>query len=138
LAAAAPGAGIGAGVLVVAYGSLGGAERLWWLLRHFGHDDCGVLIGGVDAWAGPLRAGDEQIEAAPFVPRLRTDDTVAADEIAQRLADPTLVLVDARPAARWRGEANPVDDTQGSIPGALNAPWAEPQPEIPAGELVAS
>ncbi|HYX76239.1 MAG TPA: rhodanese-like domain-containing protein, partial [Gaiellaceae bacterium] len=36
-------AGIGDGVFVVAYGSLGGAERLWWLLRHFGHDDCAVL-----------------------------------------------------------------------------------------------
>ncbi len=36
-------AGIGAGVFVVAYGQMGGAERLWWLLRHFGHDDCAVL-----------------------------------------------------------------------------------------------
>ena len=36
-------AGIGSGVFVVAYGQMGGAERLWWLLRHFGHDDCAVL-----------------------------------------------------------------------------------------------
>ena len=35
-ARAAGGAGIGAGVFVVAYGTLGGAERLWWLLRHHG------------------------------------------------------------------------------------------------------
>src|SRR5471032_1160461 len=48
-AAAASRAGIGPGVTVVAYGSLGGAERLWWLLRHFGHDDCAVLIGGLEA-----------------------------------------------------------------------------------------
>src|SRR6476619_5694542 len=41
-------AGIGAGVFVVAYGALGGAERLWWLLRHFGHDDCAVI--DLDAW----------------------------------------------------------------------------------------
>ncbi len=27
---------------VVAYGNMGGAERLWWLLRHFGHDACAV------------------------------------------------------------------------------------------------
>src|SRR5579884_3302251 len=31
-------AGIDRTTYVVAYGSLGGAERLWWLLRHFGHD----------------------------------------------------------------------------------------------------
>src|SRR4029450_9842310 len=39
-------AGIGDGVFVVAYGSMGGAERLWGLLRHFGHDDRAVRAGG--------------------------------------------------------------------------------------------
>ena len=136
-AAAASRAGIGPGVLVVAYGALGGAERLWWLLRHFGHDDCAVLIGGLDVWGGPLRSGDEEIEPAGFVPHERSGDTIAADELVRRLADPGLVLVDARPALRWRGEANPIDDPPGRIPGALNAPWAEPQPELPEGELVA-
>jgi thiosulfate/3-mercaptopyruvate sulfurtransferase len=136
-AAAASRAGIETGVLVVAYGALGGAERLWWLLRHFGHDDCGVLVGGLDAWGGPLRAGEERIETAEFVPRERSGDTITADEIARRLADPTLRLVDARPASRWRGEPNPIDDPPGRIPGALSAPWAEPQPELPDGDLVA-
>src|SRR5881275_1458040 len=63
-AAAAGCAGIGAGVFVVAYGSLGGAERLWWLLRHFGHDGCAVLLGGIDDWGGELRAGEEDVEPA--------------------------------------------------------------------------
>jgi thiosulfate/3-mercaptopyruvate sulfurtransferase len=136
-AAVAGRAGIGPGVLVVAYGSLGGAERLWWLLRHFGHDDCAVLIGGLEAWGGPLRAGEERIEPAEFVARERTGDTIAAEELARRLADRSLVLVDARPANRWRGEPNPIDDPPGRIPGATNAPWAEEQPELPDGELVA-
>ena len=138
-AAAASRAGIGPGVFVVAYGSLGGAERLWWLLRHFGHDDCAVLLGGIDVWGGPLRAGEEEVEAvAPFVPREREGDTVAAEELVRRLADPTLVLVDARSANRWRGEPNPIDDPPGRIPGAANAPWMEPFPEeLPDGELVA-
>jgi thiosulfate/3-mercaptopyruvate sulfurtransferase len=136
-AAAASRSGIGAGVLVVAYGTLGGAERLWWLLRHFGHDDCGVLIGGFDAWGGPLRAGEEQIEPGAFTPRERSGDTITADEIARRLADPTLRLVDARPAFRWRGEPNPIDDPPGRIPGALSAPWGDPQSELPDGDLVA-
>ena len=30
-----------------------------------------------------------------------------------------------------------VDSTPGRIPGARNAPWNEPQPELPDGELVA-
>jgi thiosulfate/3-mercaptopyruvate sulfurtransferase len=136
-AAAAGRAGIGSGVYVVAYGSTGGAERLWWLLRHFGHDDCAVLLGGIDAWGGDLRAGDEEIEPANFVPRERSGDTVDADEIARRLADPALALVDARTPNRWRGEPNEIDDPPGRIPGAANAPWNEPLPELPDGELVA-
>ena len=47
-------AGIEAGVFVIAYGNMGGAERLWWLLRHFGHDDCAVLE--LEGWLGPLPA----------------------------------------------------------------------------------
>jgi thiosulfate/3-mercaptopyruvate sulfurtransferase len=136
-AAAAGKAGIGDAVYVVAYGSMGGAERLWWLLRHFGHDDCAVLAGGIDAWLGPLAAGEEEVEPALFAPRERSGDTIEADELAARLDDPSLVLVDARLPARWRGEENPIDKVPGRVPGALNAPWNEPLPELPAGEVAA-
>lgn len=136
-AAAASRAGIGPGVHVVAYGTLGGAERLWWLLRHFGHDACAVLIGGIDAWGGPLAQGDEDVAPAAFVAHERDGDAIDADGIARRLADPRTVLVDARVASRWRGEPNPLDDPAGRIPGAINAPWNESQPDLPPGELVA-
>jgi thiosulfate/3-mercaptopyruvate sulfurtransferase len=136
-AAAASRAGIGPGVFVVAYGSLGGAERLWWLLRHFGHDDCAVLLGGIETWGGPLAQGDEEIAPAEFTPRLRDDDVIDAPTIARRLGDPSLVLVDARTANRWRGEPNPVDDPPGRIPGARNSPWNEPLAALPQAELVA-
>jgi thiosulfate/3-mercaptopyruvate sulfurtransferase len=132
-AAAASRAGIEDGVFVVAYGSMGGAERLWWLLRHYGHDDCAVL--DLTGWLGPLRTGAEAVEPGDFVPRPRTDDTVGADELAARVGD--LVVVDARLPPRWRGEPNPIDRVPGRIPSALNAPWNEPLPELPLGELVA-
>src|SRR5262249_42295625 len=102
--AAASRAGIGAGVFVVAYGNMGGAERLWWLLRHFGHDDCAVLE--LSGWLGPLRGGDEEVEPATFVPAPRIGDTIESDELAARLGE--LVVVDARVPERWRGEPNPV------------------------------
>jgi thiosulfate/3-mercaptopyruvate sulfurtransferase len=132
-AAAASRGDIGPGVFVVAYGNMGGAERLWWLLRHFGHDDCAVI--DLNAWHGPLRSGAEEIEPAEFVPRPRTDDTIEAEELAARLGE--LVVVDARVPERWRGEPNPIDKVPGRIPGALNAPWNEPLAELPEGELVA-
>jgi thiosulfate/3-mercaptopyruvate sulfurtransferase len=132
-ARAAGAAGIGPGVFVVAYGSLGGAERLWWLLRHFGHDACGVIE--LDSWRGPLAGGDEPAEPASFEPQPRSDDTIGPAELATRLGE--LVVVDARVPARYRGEQNPVDRVPGRIPGALNAPWNEPLPDLPPGELVA-
>jgi thiosulfate/3-mercaptopyruvate sulfurtransferase len=128
--AAASRAGIDAGTFVIAYGSLGGAERLWWLLRHHGHDDCAVL--DLEAWHGPLRAGEEHAEALPFRSRPRAGDTIELPELASRLGE--LVVVDARLPFRWRGEANPTDRVPGRVPGALNAPWNEPPPELPAGE----
>ncbi len=132
-AAAASRAGIDAGTFVVAYGSLGGAERLWWLLRHFGHDACAVIE--LSSWLGPLVSGAEEPEAATFEPRARHDDTIDADELAARHTK--LVVVDARVPARFRGEPNPVDRVPGRIPGAVNAPWNEPLPALPGGELVA-
>jgi thiosulfate/3-mercaptopyruvate sulfurtransferase len=127
--------GIGEGVFVVAYGQMGGAERLWWLLRHFGHDDCAVLQGGIDAWQGPLREGEEQLERAYFEPQPRDDDTMTADEIASRLDDNGLFVVDARAESRWRGEANPIDKIPGRIPGAVNVPFT--QGDVVPGELLA-
>jgi thiosulfate/3-mercaptopyruvate sulfurtransferase len=132
-AAAASRAGIADGVFVVAYGRLGGAERLWWLLRHFGHDACAVI--DLDAWHGPLRGGDEVVEPAKFVPRERSGDTIDPDELAASLE--RLVVVDSRVPTRWRGEPNPIDKVPGRVPGALNAPWNEPLPRLPQGDLVA-
>src|SRR6185437_2374535 len=108
-------------------------ERLWWLLRHLGHDDCAVM--DLAGWQGPLTAGDEAIEPQTFTPRQRQDDTIEADELARRLGE--LVVVDARLPERWRGEENPIDKKLGRIPGAHNATWNGPLPELPEGELVA-
>jgi thiosulfate/3-mercaptopyruvate sulfurtransferase len=140
-AAAASRAGIGEGVFVVAYGVSGGAERLWWLLRHFGHDEVAVLRNGIESWRGPLRAGAEEIDAARFTPQPREDDTIEAEELAARLDDPTLVVLDARVPERFRGEPNPIDKVPGRIPGARNLRYTAdvPIPEdiLAAEEIVA-
>ena len=140
-AEAAGRAGIAPGVLVVAYdqGRTGGAARLWWLLRHFGHDDVAVLDGGIGVWQGPLASGPEEIEPERFEPRPRTDDTIEAGELLARLREPGLAVVDARAPERYRGEVEPIDPVAGHIPGALNVPYAEPQlPQevLDAGEIV--
>jgi thiosulfate/3-mercaptopyruvate sulfurtransferase len=141
-AQAAGRAGIGSDVFVVAYdqGMTGGAARLWWLLRHFGHDDVAVLDGGIGAWVGPLTAGEEEIEPAEFVPRVREDDTIDAAELEARLGEAGLVVVDARASERFRGEAEPIDPVAGHIPGAQNLPYSDgdtlPEDVLIANELV--
>lgn len=127
-AEAASRAGIGGDTFVLAYDEGDGwAARLWWLLRHHGHDECGTF--DLRAYQGPLRWGDETAPARRFAPRLRAGDTIDADEILARLDDPGLVLLDARAPERWRGEHEPIDKVAGRIPGARNAFYREPLPE---------
>ena len=112
---------------------MGGAERLWWLLRHFAHDDIAVIDLDALAWSAARparRRSSRRVRAARAHGRHDR-----ADELAERLDE--LVVVDARSPDRWRGEPNPIDKVPGRIPGALNAPWNEPLPELPEGELVA-
>ena len=136
--ASASRAGIGDGVFVVAYdhGGAGGAARLWWLLRHFGHEEVAVLRSGFDSWLGPVRGGEEEIEPATFVPRPRSGDTIDAGELAARLGEPGLLVVDARTPERYRGEVEPIDPVAGRISDAVNWPHTE-SAEVPPAILEA-
>jgi thiosulfate/3-mercaptopyruvate sulfurtransferase len=155
-AAAARRAGISDGTLVVAYDEAaeGGAARLWWLLRHFGHDQVTVLDGGLRGWreeGGELRAGAEKIGAGDFRAKEPTEEPATAEEVAAMAgaahapaaagvatSGARRVLVDARVPERYRGEVEPIDPVAGHIPGAVNLPFMELAPEgrfLPPEEL---
>jgi thiosulfate/3-mercaptopyruvate sulfurtransferase len=128
--AAARGAGISGDTRVVAYDESGegGAARLWWLLRHFGHDAVAVLDGGAAAWrasGGELVPREEIPPPGDFTAVEREGDTATAEEIE---AGATAALVDARAPERFSGEVEPIDPVAGHIPGARNAPFAELAP----------
>jgi len=122
-------AGIGDEHVVVAYDDTGGsiAARLWWLVRHFGHEGaCAVLDGGIGAWTDAgMPHSTEPVAHAPttWTPGPTRDDTLDADAVAGLTHD-AAVLLDARAAERYRGETEPVDPRAGHIPGALCAPFA--------------
>jgi thiosulfate/3-mercaptopyruvate sulfurtransferase len=124
-AEAAGRAGIGEDVFVVAYDQSmsGGAARLWWLLRHFGHPQVAVLAGGLEAWRGPLEEGEADVAREEFVSSARRADTIEAEELEQRLGEPGVVVVDARAPERYRGEVEPIDPVAGRIPDAVNVPY---------------
>jgi thiosulfate/3-mercaptopyruvate sulfurtransferase len=138
---AASRAGIRSDSLAVAYDESGeaGAARLWWLLRHFGHERASILDGGLAAWrvaGGALEAGRAEVPPGDFTARPLGDDIADADEIAA--GNRPLVLVDARAAERYRGEREPIDPVAGHIPGAVNVPFAELAPGgrfLPSAEI---
>ena len=103
--------------------------RLWWMLKWAGHDAVAVLDGGLQAWeaaggaveSGPApRRARGQFSLKPALRRL-----VHTDEVLQQLGRPTQTLIDARGAARYRGETETLDPVAGHIPGALNRPFTD-------------
>jgi thiosulfate/3-mercaptopyruvate sulfurtransferase len=123
-------AGIGTDSQVVACDEAGegGAARLWWLLRHFGHERVAILDGGLAAWraaGGPLEPGRVDPPAGDFTAHPRTDDVATLADLRERAlaGDASLTLVDARAPERYRGEHEPVDAVAGHIPGAANVPF---------------
>ncbi|NNE05133.1 MAG: sulfurtransferase [Xanthomonadales bacterium] len=113
---------------VVAYDGHGGvfAARLWWLMEYFGLPGARILDGGIAAWMAaslPLESGEvgtARVDTPQLTPRPAM--IASSNEIAARLEDDDLVLVDARAARRFEGLEEPIDPVAGHVPGALNHP----------------
>jgi thiosulfate/3-mercaptopyruvate sulfurtransferase len=114
---------------VVAYDDASGAvaARLWWLLGWLGHDRRLVLDGGFAAWqaAGlPVETQTRAFGPAVFELRRAADDSVVSSRDLAALQARGALLVDARGAARYRGEQEPIDPVAGHVPGAVNRPFS--------------
>ena len=123
--------GVGDGHQVVIYDGAGlfSAARVWWTFRLMGKTDVAVLDGGFPKW----RAEGREIEDMPPIVR---DRHMTVQRQAALVKDVTQVahasklaeaeIVDARSAARFRGEApEPRPGLRsGHIPGSKNLPYA--------------
>lgn len=94
------------------------AARLWWMLRWIGHEAVAVLDGGFSKWTAEKRP------VTPDIPSFAATDyrlekeprgLVTVDQVQE-----SRLLLDARAAARYRGEQEPIDPVAGHIPGAKN------------------
>ncbi len=117
--------GIDAGKQVIIYDASSGAmgARMWWLLRYMGHEAVAVLDGGWQAWQSrglAVEAGERKNDPVAFIGSARNEWLVTIDKVCQ-----SPLLVDARDAARYSGEVEPVDPVAGHIPGAINHCWKE-------------
>ena len=105
------------------------AARAWWLLLWLGkRDGLYLLDGGLKAWR---EASQELTTAAPsnvpgdFSAQPDNSLLLTADQLAQRLGNPDLTLLDARALPRFRGEVEPLDPVAGHIPGAQCAVFTD-------------
>lgn len=122
--------GIGSDDDVVIYDQNGvrSSPRLWWTFRVFGHDRVRVLDGGLPKWVReerPTQSGDPAIRAAgSFTPTFRPELVRARSQILPDIAAGRQ-LADARPAARFTGEApEPRPGLRGGhIPGSNSLPF---------------
>lgn len=127
LAAAARRWGVRQGARVVIYDDdrMLPASRAWWALRRAGLA-VQVLDGGWQAWlsiGGEIETGETTAPEGDVVLGSPGDSGIIDTRSAATWADAG-VLLDARVAERYRGEAEPIDPIAGHIPGARNLPIA--------------
>jgi thiosulfate/3-mercaptopyruvate sulfurtransferase len=105
------------------------APRVWWTFRMFGAGKVFILAGGLPRWKAegrPLESGAVARATRSFRARAVPDAAIASlPQVQAALADPSVQVVDVRPADRFRGEApEPRPGLRsGHMPGALNVPF---------------
>ncbi len=122
-------AGISNDSRIVIYGDPLAAGRLFFTLDYLGLGDrASLLDGGLAGWRAAGFRVTHEVPAPPargrIEPLVQAGLLVDAAELARRLGDSTLAVVDARPPAEWSG-ATPGDGVlrPGHIPGARNFFW---------------
>jgi thiosulfate/3-mercaptopyruvate sulfurtransferase len=124
--------GVGDGARVVIYDSVGifAAARAWWMFRVMGCEDVVVLDGGFPAWERtgfPIEIGPPAPRTERhFTARFRSDLVRNFDDLKAALNSEAQSILDARPTARFRGEADEPRPglARGHMPGARNVPFA--------------
>jgi thiosulfate/3-mercaptopyruvate sulfurtransferase len=103
------------------------AARVWWTFRLMGHNSVQVLRGGLPAWraAGlPVTADESKVVPVPYTAHVNADMIMDIDNLRESFDDRRYAIFDARPAARFYGEApEPRPGLRsGHMPGARSLP----------------
>lgn len=119
--------GIGTDNSVVVYDNsvLLSSARVWWLLRSMGIQNVAVLDGGLPKWVAEGRVVatiPKPPVPADLVAQMDLTRVRNAGQVLAAIDDPEIQIVDARPPARFRGEATEprAGMRVGHMPGAAN------------------
>ena len=117
---------------IVVYDSLGldSAPRTWWTFKVMGADDVVLLAGGLPKWQAEGRSVDDrpvQRAARTFHVHFKPDAVRDLGAVRANLASRAFQLVDARPAARFTGEAPEPRPwvKPGRVPGSFSVPMGD-------------
>ena len=105
------------------------SPRAWWMFRYMGLEKVYVLNGGEPAWkaAGlPLVSSYAEAEApGNFEAKPNYEWYISKEELAERLDDNDISVIDARSSERFHGTAaEPREGLRaGHIPGSKNLPF---------------
>ena len=84
-----------------------------------GHPRVAVLLGGLAAWPGEPAVGQVQLQPVKTTFEPSFDAVPTREELAARLHDPVLTILDVRTDEEFTGKRGyPCDPRQGRIPGA--------------------
>lgn len=122
--------GVGDGHQVVVYDGAGimSAPRVWWLFRLMGHENVAVLDGGFPKWQAEGRAVEDMppvVKDRHLTVRFQNHLVRDVTQVSQASKLGDAQIVDARSAARFRGDApEPREGLRaGHIPGSRNVPF---------------
>jgi thiosulfate/3-mercaptopyruvate sulfurtransferase len=105
-----------------------------------GHPRVSVLAGGLAGWPGEVETGPVEPAKTKATFEPRPDAVPTRDELAARLDDASLLILDVRTPAEYSGEGGyPCDPRQAHIPGARllehSRLFAGPGRPLPAAEV---
>jgi thiosulfate/3-mercaptopyruvate sulfurtransferase len=117
---------------IVVYDSLGlnAAPRTWWTFKVMGADHVVLLEGGLPKWRAEGRPIDDRpVQRQPRAFHVHFDPSAVRDlaAIHANLDSQAFQLVDARPAARFTGQAPEPRPwvKPGRVPGSFNVPMGD-------------
>jgi thiosulfate/3-mercaptopyruvate sulfurtransferase len=129
-AAAAGAMGISDDMTIIVYDGAGlfAAPRVRWMFQVMGARDVRLLQGGLPQWLAegrPVEAGQTMPQPRVFKAALDAAAVASIGDIRSALDQKSAQIVDARPAARFRGEAPEPRPglASGHMPGSRSLPF---------------
>lgn len=104
------------------------APRAWWMLTYAGFPNVVIVNGGAPALEQKVSFTKDIVKYAPTKIDFHWQDHLYAPREAVKAivdGEQAATLLDARAAARYRGEVEPLDKVAGHIPTAKNFDWEQ-------------